>query len=267
MTGIYMINVLIAWCAMYIEDRTAAPTAATASTAGTKRLLPSLPLPQHKRNKPHKQQGDPLKTARSSRNGNPRKKTSLGASATDPLNGPNSSRCFNLAYCRGILTSLQAIFSSAVAPLPAQHTQSDIHQQYQQPPSPPLSSQNNVSLSVCGGFNRDNTNDTNGRANGNTLPQSFNSSMQETQGSVLYREEPIRESSSAMPSSSPTDSQRHQGREHINQYNMEANNLMGTDEQGLSHQTRLDGGQNGKCAILTKLDIALMYKLRAMHRR
>ena len=90
--------------------------------------------------------------------------------------------------------------------------------------------------------------------------------MQETQGSVLYREEPIRESSNAMPSSFPTDPQRHQGQEHINQYNMEANNLMGTDEQGQSHQMSLDGGQNGMCATLTKLDIALMYKLRAIYR-
>ena len=251
MIGIHMTNALIAWCAKYIENRTAAPTAATtptaaiaptaatAPTAGTKRLLPSLPLPQHKRNKPHKQQG---------------------ASAPDPLTGPNSSRCFNLAYYISILISLQANISSAVAPLPAQHAQSDVHEQYQQP------SQNNVSLSVCDGFNRDDMYDTDGRAKGNTLPQSFNSSMQETQGSVLHRGEPIRESSNAIPSSFPTDPQRHQGQEHINQHNLEANNLMGTDEQGQTHQMRLDGGQNGMCTALNKLDIAFMYKLRAIYR-
>ena len=177
---------------------------------------------------------------------------------------------FQSCYHRGVLTSLQVNVSSAVAPLPAQQTQSDAHEQSPRPPSSPLSSQNTVCLGVCDGFNRDNIDDTNGRANGNAVPRSFNSSIQETQGSVLHREEPITEewgnglSQSSDPVSlrtnfsTPTGPKRHQG--HVYQGNMEANNLMGTNEQGQSHQLRssLDGGQlNRMCTALRSLTLRL----------
>lgn len=94
--------------------------------------------------------------------------------------------------------------------------------------------------------------------------------MQETQGSVLHREEPITEewgnglsqSSDPVPLctsfSTPTGPKRHQG--HVYQGNMEANILMGTNEQGQSHQLRssLDGGQlTGMCTALRSLTLRL----------
>ena len=181
---------------------------------------------------------------------------------------PTSSKCFDLG-AEDFLTTLQAVVFSEITPS-TQQDQSLIQQQSERTSNTPLS-ENNVSLGIS---DSSDTNDTSGRAIGNATHQRSNDSMQETQGSILHDEEPIREdvengpsdNSNTMPSSFPMDPERHQGQEHIYQYNMEANNLMGTDEQGQSLQMRLDGGQNGMCAALNKLDIALIYKLRAIHR-
>ena len=82
---------------------------------------------------------------------------------------------------------------------------------------------------------------------GNTVNQTFHNSRQETQGSVLHGEEPIREdvengpsrSSNPAPShmSSITSmgSESHQGRDHIYQGNIEARNLIKISKQGYYH--------------------------------